>query len=52
MLAVSITSGQLQPPWLGLPDSPKVVDIFYAGMDLMRLYDEGGAPRWRALREG
>jgi hypothetical protein len=38
-------------PWVMLPDSAEVYPIFYSGKDVVRIYGEGGAGRWRALKE-
>ena len=38
--------------WLALPEDAEAFDMFYSGKDVMRLYGEDGAARWRALKEG
>lgn len=37
-------------PWVILPDDVEQFPGFYTGKDVVRLYGEDGAARWRALR--
>jgi len=39
-------------PWVVLPESAQAFEAFYSRGDLDRLFGEGGAARWRALRDG
>jgi hypothetical protein len=40
-------------PWVVLPESPPAFEIYYSPADdLVRLFGEDGAARWRALRGG
>jgi hypothetical protein len=38
-------------PWVVLPEGAEQFPIFYSGKDVMRIYGEDGAERWRALKE-
>ena len=38
-------------PWVVLPDGAEQFPIFYSGKDVVRIYGEDGAVRWRALKE-
>lgn len=38
-------------PWVALPQGAETFAAYYAGRDIVRIYGEGGAARWRALRE-
>jgi hypothetical protein len=38
-------------PWFDLPMSAPAFEIFYSRDDLDTLFGEGGARRWRTLRE-
>ena len=38
-------------PWVVLPDGAEQFPIFYSGKDVVRIYGEDGAARWRALKE-
>ena len=38
-------------PWVVLPEDAEAFPIFYTGTDVVRLYGEKGASRWKALRE-
>ena len=37
-------------PWVVFPEGAEVFEVFYSGKDLVRLYGEDGAARWKALR--
>ena len=37
-------------PWVVLPEGAEAFEIFYSGPDVMRLYGNEGAARWKALR--
>lgn len=39
-------------PWLGLPMDAPTFEVFYSRDDLVSLFGEAGAARWRKLREG
>lgn len=39
-------------PWVVLPDAAKQFAIFHSGKDVLRIYGDDGAARWKALREG
>ena len=38
-------------PWVVLPEGAEAFEQFYTGKDVVRLYGEDGAARWKALRE-
>lgn len=38
-------------PWVVLPEGSESFTIFYSGEDVVRIYGEDRAGRWRALRE-
>ena len=38
-------------PWVVLPEGVKAYPIFYSGKDVVRIYGEDGAARWRAMKE-
>jgi glutathione S-transferase len=38
-------------PWVVLPEGAESFPSFYSGKDVMRIYGEDGAMRWRALKE-
>ena len=38
-------------PWVVLPDGAEQFAVFYSGKDVVRIYGEDGAARWRALKE-
>jgi hypothetical protein len=38
-------------PWVVVPEGAEQFAIFYSGQDVMRIYGEDGAGRWRALKE-
>lgn len=37
-------------PWIVIPDGSEQFENFYSGKDIVRIYGEAGATRWRALR--
>ncbi|WP_295636550.1 GFA family protein [Novosphingobium sp.] len=37
-------------PWVVLPEGAEVFGEFYTGKDVVRIYGDGGAARWKALR--
>ena len=37
-------------PWVVLPEGAAAFEVFYGRDDLVGLFEEGGAARWRALR--
>lgn len=37
-------------PWMALPDGAESYPVFYSGKDVLRIYGEDGAARWKALR--
>ena len=37
-------------PWVVLPEGAEAFAVFYSGKDVVRLYGEDGAARWKALR--
>ena len=39
-------------PWVALPTDAEAFAAYYSGKDVVRLYGENNAARWRALREG
>ena len=39
-------------PWVALPTDAEAFAAYYSGRDVVRLYGENDAARWRALREG
>jgi hypothetical protein len=39
-------------PWVALPADAEAFAAYYSGKDVVRLYGENNAARWRALREG
>ena len=39
-------------PWVALPTDAEAFAAYYSGKDVVRLYGENDAARWRALREG
>ena len=39
-------------PWFALPTDAEAFAAYYSGKDVVRLYGENNAARWRALREG
>lgn len=39
-------------PWVVIPDGAEQFPAFYSGKDVVRVYGEGGAARWRVLRSG
>lgn len=39
-------------PWVALPMDAEAFAAYYSGKDVVRLYGENNAARWRALREG
>lgn len=39
-------------PWVALPTDAEAFAAYYSGRDVVRLYGENNAARWRALREG
>ena len=39
-------------PWVALPTDAEAFTAYYSGKDVVRLYGEDNAARWRALREG
>ncbi|WP_095011612.1 GFA family protein [Tsuneonella mangrovi] len=39
-------------PWVVIPDGAESFPVFYSGKDVVRIYGEEGAARWRKLREG
>ena len=38
-------------PWIVLPEGVEAYPIFYSGKDVVRIYGEDGAARWRAMKE-
>lgn len=38
-------------PWVILPEGAEIFAEFYTGKDVVRIYGEAGAARWKALRE-
>lgn len=38
-------------PWVALPTDAEAFAAYYSGKDVVRLYGENNAARWRALRE-
>lgn len=47
---VHIFTGSKQS-WVVLPEGAEQFPIFYSGKDMVRIYGEDGAARWRALKE-
>jgi hypothetical protein len=39
-------------PWVALPTDAEAFAAYYSGKDVVRLYGENNAARWRALRKG
>lgn len=39
-------------PWVVIPEDAEQFPVYYSGKDVVRLYGEDGAARWRALRGG
>jgi hypothetical protein len=37
-------------PWVVIPESAEQFSAFYSGKDVVRIYGEGGAARWKTLR--
>jgi hypothetical protein len=37
-------------PWVVLPEGAEQYEVFYSGKDVVRIYGEDGAARWRTLR--
>lgn len=37
-------------PWVMIPDGAQAFGQFYSGKDVVRIYGESGAARWKALR--
>ncbi|ANY19965.1 Glutathione-dependent formaldehyde-activating enzyme [Tsuneonella dongtanensis] len=48
---VHIFTGSKQP-WVVIPEGAEAYEVFYSGKDVVRIYGEANAARWRALREG
>ncbi|WP_370033162.1 GFA family protein [Qipengyuania mesophila] len=39
-------------PWVVIPEGVEAYPVFYSGEDVIRIYGEDGARRWRALKDG
>lgn len=43
---------QSKQPWVVLPEHAEQYEVFYSGNDVVRIYGEEAAARWKALRHG
>jgi hypothetical protein len=37
-------------PWVVIPEGAEAFEVFYSGKDVVRIYGEAGAARWKVLR--
>ncbi|QDK32290.1 GFA family protein [Sphingomonas sp. IC081] len=48
---VHIFTGSRQP-WVVLPERAEQYEVFYSGKDVVRIYGDNAAARWKVLRSG